>query len=150
TYELPLGPIGRLLNRYLVRPRLEQMFGYRASAIDRLLPPHEAPSQPPTVAEAGGTSLVAVGIAAELVRRRHRDIVHSLRPEHAGENLPDGVEIRETDVTQAAGLTDALAGADALAIALAFPTLPMEDRSKGWTFEAVDAAGTERLAQAAK
>ena len=150
TYELPLGPIGRLLNRFLVRPRLEQMFGYRAAAIDRLLPPHEAPSQPLTVAVAGGTGFVGGGIAAELVRRGHRVIVLSHRPEHAGENLPDGVEIRETDVTQPAGLTDALAGADALAIALAFPNLPMEDPSKGWTFEAVDAAGTERLAQAAK
>ena len=150
TYELPFGPLGRLVNRFLVRPRLEQIFGYRAAAIDRLLPACEPTADPLTVAVAGGTGFVGGGIAAELVRRGHRVIVLTHRPEHAGDNLPDGVEIRDADVTKPEGLTDALAGADALVIALAFPNLPMEDRSKGWTFEAIDAAGTERLAQAAK
>jgi len=149
TYELPLGPLGRLLNRLLIRPRLEQIFGYRAAAIDRLLPPRQATTQALTVAVAGGSGFVGGGIAGELARRGHRVIVLSHRPEHAGDNLPDGVEIREADVTQSEGLTDALAGADVLVIALAFPNLPMEDRSKGWTFEAIDAEGTERLTQAA-
>ena len=41
-------------------------------------------------------------------------------------------------------------GVDALVIALAFPNSPIEAPSRGLTFEAVDAEGTERLALAAR
>lgn len=149
TYELPFGPLGDLVNRFLVRPRLEQIFGYRGAAMERLLPRRETAERPITVAVAGGSGFVGGGIAAELYRRGHRVIVLSHHPEAAGDNLPDGVEVREADVSRSDGLVDALRGVDALAIALAFPNLPMEDPKKGWTFEAVDAAGTERLAAAA-
>ncbi len=150
TYGLPFGPLGDLLNRFVVRPRLEQTFGYRGAAMERLLPLRASLEQPMTVAVAGGSGFVGGEIAAELHRRGHSVVVLSHNPKTAGENLPDGVEIREADVSRADGLVDALRGVDALAIALAFPNLPMEDPAKGWTFEAVDAAGTERLTTAAK
>jgi len=149
TYELPLGPLGNLVNRFLVRPRLEQIFGYRAAAVERLLPARETPERPMSVAVAGGSGFVGGGIAAELYRRGHRVVVLSHHPQTAADDLPDGVEVRMADAARADGLADALAGIDALVIALAFPNLPMEDAKRGWTFDAVDAAGTERLAAAA-
>ena len=88
-------------------------------------------------------------IGAELDGRGHRDIVLTPRPDSAGERLPDGIEIREADVTRPDGLKSALHGLDALIIAIAFPNLPIEDPARGHTFEAVDAAGTEHLAAAA-
>jgi ligand-binding SRPBCC domain-containing protein len=36
-YELYLGPLGRLVNRWFVRPQLEMIFDYRYSTIERLL-----------------------------------------------------------------------------------------------------------------
>ena len=47
-------------------------------------------------------------------------------------------------------MPDALAGRDALVIALAFRNSPIEAPRRGQTFMAVDAAGTERLAAAAE
>ena len=88
-------------------------------------------------------------IAAELDRRGHRVIVLSHRPDVAGERLPDGIEIREADVTRPGSLPAALQGVDALVIAIAFPNLPIEDPARGHTFDAIDASGTEHLASAA-
>ena len=103
-----------------------------------------------TVAVAGGTGFVGGGIAAELHRRGHRVVVLSHRGEPARGPLPDDIEIRRADVAQAATLEPALAGVDALVIALAFPNSPMEAPRKGFTFDEVDARGTERLAAAAR
>jgi NADH dehydrogenase len=102
------------------------------------------------VAVAGGTGFVGGAVARELRRRGHRVVVLSSRGEEARGALPDDVEIRPADVTSGDGLPDALAGADALVIALAFPNSPIERPRRGLTFEAVDAAGTERLVGAAR
>ena len=104
-----------------------------------------------TVAVAGGTGFVGGAILAELSRRGERVIALSHRPETARVRLPDGAEAREADVNgDPASLDAALAGVDALAIALAFPNAPMEDPARGWTYERVDAAGTEALVGAAR
>jgi NADH dehydrogenase len=149
TYSLPLGPLGAVAHALVVRPRLQQIFGFRRAAMERLLPPRPTAEQPMAVAVAGGSGFVGGEIATELARRGHRVIVLSHRPASAGERLPDGVEIREADVTRGDGLAEALHGVDALVIAIAFPNLPIEDPSRGHTFEAVDAGGTEHLVVAA-
>lgn len=152
TFELPLGPLGRLAGP-IVRGELEQIFAYRAHAIEAILEPAGTPSVRSggmVVAVAGGTGFVGGAIARQLRRRGHRVVVLSSRGEAARGWLPDDVEIRMADVTQDAGLPAALDGVDALVIALAFPNSPIERPRAGLTFEAVDAAGTERLAEAAR
>ncbi|MHB8459400.1 MAG: NAD(P)H-binding protein [Candidatus Limnocylindrales bacterium] len=108
-----------------------------------------------SIVVAGGTGFVGSAVVRELARRREPVVALSRHPERAAARVPAGVELRRADVaasTPDAGpaLTAALAGADALVIALAFDGMPMEKPSRGRTFEAVDAAGTERLAAAAK
>ncbi len=36
-YELPLGPMGELAHRPLIRPRLDRIFAYRRATLDRVL-----------------------------------------------------------------------------------------------------------------
>jgi NADH dehydrogenase len=77
-------------------------------------------------------------------------VVLSSRREAGRGALPDDVEIRTVDVTTGAGLPDALLGIERLVISLAFRNSPIESPRTGQTFEAVDAAGTERLVAAAQ
>jgi NADH dehydrogenase len=149
-YRLPLGPIGEVLGRGLVRGELERIFGYRAAVVATALRQPEATPTGRTVAVAGGTGFVGGGIADTLHRRGERVVVLSHRGPAARGPLPDGVEIRTADVTDPATLEPALAGVDALVIALAFPNSPMEAPRRGYTFEAVDAEGTVRLVAAAR
>ncbi len=44
TYELPLGPLGRLAHRLFVRRQLEGIFNYRAARLEELL--ESAPDAP--------------------------------------------------------------------------------------------------------
>ena len=149
VYELPFGPLGEIAHRLTVRPELQRIFRHRARTIAAIFAPVEANDQPLTVAVAGGTGFVGGAIAAELHRRGHRVIVLSHRGEAARGPLPESIEIRAADVATGNGLDTALAGVDALAIALAFPNSPIEAPRRGRTFMAVDAAGTERLVAAA-
>lgn len=149
-YRLPLGPLGRLAHRLVIRGQLEWIFRYRAAALRSILEP--APALGPgalTVAVVGGTGFVGSGIVRELRQRGHRVIAVSARGEVARGLLPDDVEIRSADVRTGDGLDAAVAGADAVVIALAFPGSPVERPRAGATFEAVDAAGTERVVAAA-
>lgn len=150
TYAVPFGPLGDLLELPLVRPRLRAIFGYRDAAIARLLPGTTAREDVMTVAVAGGTGFVGGAIVDELVRRGERVVVLSHRPRIARAGLSDRVEVRTADVNgDPAALDAALAGVDALVIALAFPNAPMENPAKGWTYEHVDADGTAALVAAA-
>jgi uncharacterized protein YbjT (DUF2867 family) len=101
------------------------------------------------VAVAGGTGFVGGGIAAALDRRGHHVIVLTRRPEAARTPLRDGMVVRAVDMADPADLVKALAGVEALVVAIAFRGYPMENPRRGETFEAVDAAGTERLVAAA-
>ena len=148
-YELPLGPLGDLLNRLMVRAELAQIFAYRAAVLSTALRASDGKSTGQTIAVAGGTGFVGGAIAAELHRRGNRVVVLSHRGESARGPLPDDVEIRMADVADPASLEPALVGIDGLVIAIAFPNSPMESPRKGHTFEAVDAGGTQRLVAAA-
>jgi len=149
-FELPFGVLGGAAFRLLVRARLEGIFRHRARAVAAILEQSRPNTAPRRVAVAGGTGFVGGAIAAELHRRGHRVVVISHRGEDARAFLPDAVEIRTADVTTGAGLDQALVGVDDLVIALAFPGSPVESPRRGRTFEAVDAAGTERLVRAAQ
>lgn len=150
TYRLPLGPLGELAHRIWVRPQLEQVFRHRARTIQAIFARPAANPAPMTIAVAGGSGLVGGGIAAELHARGHRVVVLSRQGEAARGPLPDSIEVRPADVTIDSGLAEALHGVDALVIALAFENSPIEAPRRGRTFEAVDAAGTERLVDAAR
>lgn len=149
-YELPLGLLGAIGHKWLVRAELERIFRFRARAIGSVFtePAHNA--SPHTVAVAGGTGFVGGAIARELFKRGHRVIVLSPRGEAARGSLPDAVEIRTADVTADEGLAVALGGVDALVISLAFRNLPIEAPRRGQTFAAIDGDGTERLVRAAR
>jgi uncharacterized protein YbjT (DUF2867 family)/ligand-binding SRPBCC domain-containing protein len=151
TYEVPLGRLGDLFEPLLVRPRLHAIFDHRTAAIARLLPGATAPREDAmTVAVAGGTGFVGGGIVGELVRRGEHVVVLTHRPTQARAALPDSVEVRAADANgDPAQLDAALAGVDALVLALAFPNAPMEDPAKGFTYERVDGDGTTALAGAA-
>jgi uncharacterized protein YbjT (DUF2867 family)/ligand-binding SRPBCC domain-containing protein len=149
-YRLPLGPLGDLAHRLVVRGELERIFRHRALTIEGVFAMPISNPDAQTIAVAGGSGFVGGAIAAELRRRGHRVIVLSHRGEPARGQLPDDVEIRTADVTQVESLTKALRGADALVIALAFPNSPIEAPRKGRTFEQVDAQGTEHLVAAAQ
>jgi NADH dehydrogenase len=150
TYELPLGPLGDLAHRLVVRDQLLDIFRHRARTVEAVFAEPAANAAPMTVGVAGGTGFVGGGIAAELFRRGHRVVVLSHQGEAARGPLPDAVELRHVDVADGTGLPGALDGLDALVIALAFRNSPIEAPRRGQTFEAVDAAGTERLVAAAR
>jgi NADH dehydrogenase len=150
VYELPFGPLGGLAHRLAVHGELERIFRYRASTLEAIFAP-AGESTGRTVAVVGGTGFVGGAIAAELRRRGDRVVVLSHRGEAARGPLPDDVEIRQADVTdEAVDIGAALTGVDAVAIALAFPNLPIEAPRRGRTFEAVDARGTERVVAGAR
>ena len=147
-YAVPLGPLGDLVNRFVIRDELSRIFRYRADAVRSVFATPAAPTGR-TVAVAGGTGFVGSAIAVELHRRGHRVIVLSHRGEAARAGLPDAVEIRQADVQTGEGIATALRGADSLVIALAFKNNPIEAPRRQQTFDEVDAAGTERLMDAA-
>lgn len=153
VYSLPLGPLGDLVNRLLVRGQLARIFRHRAAVLRRVFAGAAAGAGTPaglTVAVAGGTGFVGGAIATELHRRGHSVRVLSHRGEAARGGLADAIEIRPADVQTGAGLVEALRGADALAIALAFRNSPIEAPRRHQTFVEVDAEGTERLVAAAR
>lgn len=150
TYELPLGLLGALAHRLVVRSQLLEIFQHRARTIEAIFAVPRVNERPLTVGVAGGTGFVGGAIAAELHRRGHRIVVLSHRGEAARGALPDSIEMRQVDVTTGAGLSEGVAGLDALVIALAFRNSPIEAPRRGRTFVAVDAAGTEGLVAAAR
>jgi uncharacterized protein YbjT (DUF2867 family)/ligand-binding SRPBCC domain-containing protein len=150
VYTLPFGLIGDVVNRLAVRGALRKMFRHRAALTRTLLAAAAAPATGLTVAVAGGTGFVGGAIATELHRRGHAVRVLSHRAESARGSLPDAIEIRGANVRTGEGLVDALRGADALAIALAFRNSPIEAPRKHQTFVEIDAEGTERLVAAAR
>jgi NADH dehydrogenase len=148
-YELPFGPLGAVAHAVAVRDQLLEVFRHRARTIAAIFTQPEQHAAPLAVAVVGGSGFVGGAIALELFRRGHRVVVLSHRGERARGALPDSVELRHVDVTDGSGLPEALAGLDALVIALAFRNSPIEAPRRGRTFEAIDAQGTERLVTAA-
>lgn len=150
-YELPLGPLGEIGHHWLVRSELDKIFRHRARVMERIFETPRPNVAPLTVAVAGGTGFVGGAIARELFRRGEHVVVISHRGEPRRGALPEAIEIRTADATRRDGrLGQALAGVDALVIALAFRNLPVEAPRRGRTFQQVDAGGTERLVDAAR
>jgi NADH dehydrogenase len=150
-YELPFSPLGEL-GHWLIKGELTRIFQYRAQTMRSVFAVARPNDAPLTVAVAGGTGFVGGAIAQELFERGHRVVVLSRRGETNRGPLPNAVEIRQADATSGdrRALAAALKGVDALVVSLAFHNSPIEAPSRGQTFEAVDAAGTERLVAAAK
>jgi NADH dehydrogenase len=149
---MPIGPLGELAHRLVVRKELEHIFAFRATAIANIFAPAGDPAGavPGTIAVAGGTGFVGSEIVRELRRRGRRVVAISHRGEVARGQLPDDVEIRRADVSDADSLATVLDGVDELVIALAFPGSPVEQPAKRYTFLEVDAHGTERLVAAGR
>jgi len=149
-YELPLGPLGGMAHRLVVRDQLLEIFRHRARTIESIFATPVPADRSMTIGVAGGTGFVGGAIALELFRRGHRVVVLSHRGDAARGPLPDSIELRHADVTTGRWLPEALRGLDALVIALAFENSPIEAPRRGRTFMNVDAGGTERLVAAAR
>jgi uncharacterized protein YbjT (DUF2867 family) len=100
---------------------------------------------------AGGTGFVGGGIVRELARRGKPVAVLTRNAAKTATRFPYlEVEYREGDVRDPASLAAAVQGAEVVIGCVQFPNSPIENRRRGYTFEEVDAAGTERLVEAAK
>ncbi len=99
---------------------------------------------------AGGTGFVGGGIVRELVRRG-TPVAVLTRNASGATRLPRlDVAYREGDVTLPESLGAAVQGVEAVVGCQQFPNSPIENPGKGYTFEKVDAEGTENLVRAAK
>ena len=100
---------------------------------------------------AGGTGFVGGGIVRELRRRGHGVAVLTRDSKRAASRFGDlGVELREGDVRDPTSLGPTLRGSEVVIGCQQFPNSPIENPSRGYTFEEVDAKGTENLVAAAK
>jgi uncharacterized protein YbjT (DUF2867 family) len=100
---------------------------------------------------AGGTGFVGSGIVRELAHRGKPVAVLTRNAAKAATRFPHiEVEYREGDVRYPAGLAAAVQGAEVIIGCVQFPNSPIENQRRGYTFEETDAAGTERLVEAAK
>jgi len=100
---------------------------------------------------AGGTGFVGAAVVRELARRGRDVVVMSREPERAGRRFPGlAIEFRPGDVRDLETLRESARGVDVVVGAVQFPNSPIENPRRGYTFEAIDGAGTERLVQAAK
>ena len=100
---------------------------------------------------AGGTGFVGGGIVRELARRGNDVAVLTRDVEKARRRFP-GLDIRyrQGDVRDTGSLKTALQGVDVVAGCQQFPNSPIENPGRGYTFDEIDAKGTDHLVQAAK
>jgi len=99
---------------------------------------------------AGGTGFVGSGIVRELARRGKPVAVLTRNASRAKRSPGLDVEYREGDVTRPESLARAMNGVEEVVGCHQFPNSPIENPGKGYTFEKVDAEGTENLVRAAK
>src|SRR3990172_4543913 len=99
----------------------------------------------------GGTGFVGSAIVRELIARGQNVSVLSRDSAKAAGRFPGAdVQFRRGDVTDAVTLPDAVAGVETVIASHQFPNSPIENAGRGFTFENVDAVGTENLVAAAK
>ena len=150
-YSLPLGPLGELAHAAVVRGQLEEIFRHRARTIQSIFARPSSEREPDDRGSGRWQRIRGRWDRRRaLLARPPRRGLLSRRGESARGPLPDSVEIRNADAAGDNGLVEALAGVDALVIALAFKNSPMESPARGQTFMQVDAAGTEHLVAAAR
>jgi uncharacterized protein YbjT (DUF2867 family) len=100
---------------------------------------------------AGGTGFVGAGIVRELTRRGQPVAVMGRDAARVQSRFGGlHVEAREGDVRAPGSLAAAVHGVDTLVGCVQFPNSPIENPSRGQTFEEIDAKGTEHLVAAAK
>ncbi len=99
---------------------------------------------------AGGTGFIGSHLVRRLAENGHRVIVMSRDPERARQRVPQGVEVRRGDVTDAASLDPAVESAEVVVCAVQFPNHPVENPRRGYTYVRVDGEGTVRLVGAAR
>jgi len=104
------------------------------------------------VAIAGGSGFIGGAIARRLAAiATIRPRVLSRDPEQARRRLaPLDADFVRAEVTDPSSLKAALAGAQAIVSAVQFDGYPVEDPSRGLTFERVDYGGTVAMLEAAK
>lgn len=96
----------------------------------------------------GGTGFIGSHIVKRLQEQGHRVAVMTRGARSL--SLPAGVEVRTGDVRDAGSLQAAMAGVDTVVSAVQFPNHPVESPRRGYTYMAVDGAGTERQVAAAR
>lgn len=98
---------------------------------------------------AGGTGFLGREITTALLGAGHAVTVMA-RSKPTSRPLDSPATWVRGDVTEPAGLVDALKGAEAVVDAVQFPKSPIENPKKGFTFERIDLGGTRNLVDAAK
>jgi NADH dehydrogenase len=100
---------------------------------------------------AGGTGFIGSHIVNELWKKGHPVRVLTRNPADARKRLKDiDVEYLKGDVLEPASLSKAMDGVSTVVTSVQFPNHPVENPSKGYTYEKYDAQGTENLVAAAK
>lgn len=100
---------------------------------------------------AGGTGFVGGAIVRELAHRGKKVAVLTRSASRSRDRFAGlDVEYREGDVTRPDTLAAAVQGIEAVVGCQQFPNSPVENPGKDYTFENVDAVGTENLVRAAK
>jgi NADH dehydrogenase len=98
----------------------------------------------------GGTGFVGAAIVRELVRRGKPLAVLSRDPaKHHDRFAGLNVELRSGDATRPETLGASMESIDAVIGCQQFPNSPIENPARGYTFDLVDAQGTENLLAAA-
>ena len=97
---------------------------------------------------AGGTGFIGKRVVDALLAKGEHDVLVMTRDPARARPKP-GVEYVQGDVTDPASLEAATRDVDAVVHAVQFPNHPVENPRKGWTYERIDGAGTERMAAAA-
>jgi uncharacterized protein YbjT (DUF2867 family) len=99
---------------------------------------------------AGGSGFIGRAVVRKLVAEGADVAVMTAHPARSRSRIGAlGATAVHGDVQDAPSLARAVRGMDAVLQTLTFPTFPVEKRSKGFTFEAFDHLGTERLVRAA-
>lgn len=96
---------------------------------------------------AGGTGFIGSHVVDELLARGGHHI--SVMTRDPGRGRPrQGVKYVRGDVADPTSLVHATRGVETVVHCVQFPNHPVENRRRGWTYEEVDGAGTERMVNA--
>jgi uncharacterized protein YbjT (DUF2867 family) len=97
---------------------------------------------------AGGTGFIGSRVVDELLAKGDHQILVMTRDPARARPKP-GVQYVRGDVSDATSLEVATRDVDVVVHAVQLPNHPVENPRRGWTYEQVDGAGTERMAAAA-
>jgi len=97
---------------------------------------------------AGGTGFIGSRVVDELLAKGGHEIAVMTRDPSRARPKP-GIQYVRGDVSDAASLEAATRDVEAVVHAVQFPNHPVENPRKGWTYERIDGAGTERMVAAA-